>query len=728
MTLQNYIEMKIHKYTSFYIIISYIIVGISIYSNTFKVPFYFDDWNNVLNPYIGIDSLSLDTILRVISYGHIKTRFVSNITFLLNYIFNGQNVVGYHVINIAIHIVNAIVLFFLIYTTLTISENREKYNHILLLSYTIALLWLAHPLATQSVTYIVQRMNALAVMFYLLAMLCYIRVRIHQQSEMPNKSTIVRGYALCLVFGLLAMGSKEIAATLPIMILLYEFYFFRDLRVQVSHKNILIFLTFICAFIGISFYFTGANPLDFISNSCATRDFTVYQRLLTQFRVIIHYISLIVYPHPGRLIFDYSYPLSYSFFQPITTIFSFLGIIGMLAMAMLLARKERLLSFCILCFFLTLAIESSVICLEIIFEHRTYMPSIFLLIFFVGGVQRISHNTKMILVLFIFVAAIFSIWTFTRNKIWQEPEIFWADSLKKSPNKPRILSNMGNLYFHKKEYDKAAENFRKAFAIDPTELRTLGNLSITYLQMGQVEKAERYIRLALRLKPEWVDMMNSLATVHIKRKEYEKAVSLIRAALHLNPRYPLLNQNMGHILLQTGRTNLALFFLEQAAANLPNNISLQLEIAEALMRSGQGEKAIEAYTRILALEPGSVIAHYNLALLLSGINDEKARFHLEESVRLSPYSVPALYNLANMLFRAGEQSEAKEYYQRILEITPELANTNYNYGLLLIGEGKYKDAAFFFEQALRIKPDFDMARANLVRVRKQIEIEEQQAN
>jgi tetratricopeptide (TPR) repeat protein len=678
-----------------------------------------------------METFDSENIIKVAIGGELKNRPVSNFSIAINNMLNNYNVKWYHIFNVAVHINASIILFFLIKVTLSLPPNREKYKHYASIAFFTATLWLVHPLATQSVTYIIQRMNSMATMFYLLSVLLYALARQKQQKPYVSASRLSVPSWLFLgsvLSALLAIGSKEIAVTLPIIIFIYEWYFFQGLSREWIIKKIPWAVVALLSLFVWFFVFLGENPIASIMHSCDNREFTTAQRLMTQLRVIVHYLGLILYPNPNRLVFDYNIPVSTSLLSPPSTLTSLAALFLLATSSLILAKKERLLSFCIVWFFVNLAVESSVICLELAYEHRTYLPSTFIILAIVALLFRGVRKREAACIVLTPIVILFSFWTFERNKTWQDEETFWNDTNAKHPNKPRVLNNIGNLYYYKGDYEKAAELYLKALSLNPKEIKALGNLTTTYLKMEEFDKAEHYLRLALSKRANWVDMMSNLATLHIKRNEYDKAVSLLRTALSFNPEHPTVNKNMGHVLLQTGRTNLALFFLEQAATHQPNNITLKLEIAEALMQSGRHIEAVAAYGHILELRPESVIAHYNLALLLLGSNDKEAKLHLEEVVKLSPYSVPALYNLANLLFRAGDLSKAEEYYLRILEVTPELANTNNNYGLLLIREGKYHEAAALFEQALRILPDNELARANLIKTRKRIEFETRQGN
>ena len=200
------------------------VVVIVIYSGTLTTPFIFDDLNNILdNPHIRIPSVNLHNLVWAGFHSPEKYRPVANISFALNYYFNGTNVVGYHLINILIHLATGMFLYGLAKATLctpALNKSGQPYGWI---AFFTAFIWLVHPLQTQSVTYIVQRMNSMAAMFYVLSMLLYVKFRLAPGTG--KKWLLICG---CAAAGLLALGTKQIAATLPLFIILYEWYFFQD--------------------------------------------------------------------------------------------------------------------------------------------------------------------------------------------------------------------------------------------------------------------------------------------------------------------------------------------------------------------------------------------------------------------------------------------------------------------------------------------------------------------
>lgn len=289
----------------------------------------------------------------------IATRPVAHISLALNYYFHQLDVRGYHAVNILIHIITGVFLYFLLKATLFLPSLREKYGTHggpVIVSLITTAIWLLHPLQTQSVTYIVQRMTSMSAMFYILAMLLYVKARLA-----TGKKTAWALFAGCFISGVLALGSKENAATLPLFIFLYEWYFLQDLRVSrsLNKRQWYLLATSVLVFGSLTLFYIGVNPIKYLESSYSVFDFTLTQKLLTETRIVILYISLLFFPHPDRLNLDYDFTLSQSLLTPTTTLFSVAVLFGLVLFAILTAKKQRLFSFCILWFLGNLVIESS---------------------------------------------------------------------------------------------------------------------------------------------------------------------------------------------------------------------------------------------------------------------------------------------------------------------------------------------------------------------------------
>ena len=195
---------------------------IFIYADTLTGPFIFDDRVHIEeNPHIRITRLTFKGLASAAFDSRLNRRPVAYVSFALNYYLHGYNVVGFHVINIIIHVISGILLYFFIQATFRTPAMQPRNSNARWISFFAAAIWLVHPLQTQSISYIVQRMNSLAAMFYIISFLFYVHFRMNPQ--MRSKVWLLAG---CILAGIMALSSKENAATLPFFIILYEWFFF----------------------------------------------------------------------------------------------------------------------------------------------------------------------------------------------------------------------------------------------------------------------------------------------------------------------------------------------------------------------------------------------------------------------------------------------------------------------------------------------------------------------
>jgi hypothetical protein len=377
-----------------------LIAGVSllVYSNTFHAPFHFDDQPNILlNPNVQVKSWSWETFLRLVRNTYKESiRVFSFFTLALNYSLGGVNVFGYHVVNLLIHIASGMLLYSFLILTFQLPSLRERYGSV---AYRVALfaslIFVSHPVQTQSVTYIVQRMASLGGMFYLLTLVLYIRGR------------LAGGLKRYVFFGamglsyLLGVFSKENVAIVPLFIALYEFYFFRQFELGPRGKKFLVVAGGLLCFLGaLVFLLWGRRYIELSISGYGIRPFTLEERLLTQSRVVLYYLTLVVFPLPSRLNLDYDFPLSRSFVDPPTTLLSILIIVGLLIYGVWIAKKRPVLSYFIFWYFGNLVIESSVFPLEMVYEHRLYLPAVGPFVLFslliVGLIERLRNRSSLI--------------------------------------------------------------------------------------------------------------------------------------------------------------------------------------------------------------------------------------------------------------------------------------------------------------------------------------------
>lgn len=528
-----------HENRNFTVVLFLFLLVLLAYSNTFHASWHFDDYPNITqSSRIHVKDLNLD-LFRNLSDAGFHGQFsrpVSRFSFAMNWYFGGDDVTGYHIVNFSLHFLTALILFF---TVIRLGESpnlqaagRKPWSTAALLA---SALWAVHPIQTQAVTYIVQRMSILAALFYILALFLYLRGRLCGFPRERNLHFI--GCLLCYV---LAVGSKENAITLPFALLLIEGLFFQDLSVP-GKKRAIIWAS-LTLFVGVTligfFIFVGESPLSFLGRF-QNRSFTPLERLITQPRVLVLYLSQILLPLPSRLSVVHDIDVSGSLLEPWTTLPALFIVLGLIAFAVLRAGTRPLISFAILFFFLNHLPESTIIPLELVFEHRNYLPSLFLflpaaplLAGILHSAQRKGKRCGYLAVTFVaLIPMTLGIWTYERNKAWASEKSLWEDTLRKAPGSATACHNLAWSHFHRSGLYAEALNYYE-MALKRRNIHNvrfaalpLTNMAFIYYELGDYEKAAELARRAVGINPErkagYVPLLMALARLN-RGKEAEK--------------------------------------------------------------------------------------------------------------------------------------------------------------------------------------------------------------
>ena len=551
-------------------------IALLVYANTYNVPFIYDDTNRILtNPYMRMDALTLEDLSRIFK-DKLNNRPAAMLSFAVNYYFGGYDVRGYHAVNLIIHILTAWLIFLIGRQTLSLCGEDGA-----LPSFIGAVLWLVNPVHVQSVTYTVQRMNSQAAMFFLLTLFCYIRARLKAGTG-QNRIRMISRYLPCLITGLLALASKENAATLPVMIFLYEWFFFQDLNFSWMKDKIPKLSLGLLLVAGLALIYLGDSPLEKILGGYRKHDFTPIQRLLTEPSVVIYYLSLLFFPDPGRLALIYDFPPFTSVLTPLTAFTGILGVFALVLAGFLSAKKQRLLSFAIFWYLGNLIIESSIFGLALVFEHRTYLPSIFLFIALSSLGQNAFRKKTLPVILFCLIAVVFSVLTHQRITVWTDAIRFWQDNAAKAPNDTTVHNNLGQALLVAGKTEQAEAHFNRALTIAP-DCNHYNNLGLATMKKGDMEEAIAFFYQALRLSPSDANTHFNLGTAWFQKKDLDRA------------RY----------------------HLQQAARYAPDPVLALNNLATVLVLQKEYGEAAETMNRLADLRPESPAVYYNLACVLA---------------------------------------------------------------------------------------------------------------
>jgi len=529
-----------------------------VYSRTLAVPFYFDDYSYVIdNPFIRSMGDIFDRELLAASsvYVDIKnsvlSRPLSYLTFSLNYLLNGASPAGYHLVNIGIHMLNACLVYLLILVTareqlhhsVNPVRNRLTDDHSRLLAFFVAALFAVHPVMTNAVTYITQRMTSLATLFYLLTIVLY------AYSQQGKPRSLPRCYLPALVSAAAAVKSKEIAATLPLMLALYDISFLsgtvrsRVLRLAPFFALIAACLLFAPEnFVDISLAVDGnpstlqvldtlkTSPLRYLDTSFATNpsstvvaSMTPLEYLYTQLRVIVTYQRLLLLPVGLNFVHDSPF---YRSFAELPVIVSLLWHSLVLSGGVLLFRSSRasegvtaLLLRCagfgIFWFYLALILECSLIPMDdIMLEHRLYLPAFGFLLASAALVMLAAERSDLLRAACfggIAVIALCVALTLQRNEQWRDPLVFWQDALAKSPGKQRIHGYIGNVYRDRGDIPRALQEYRLMLAQDFRYESDHLELGTMLMENGMYREAVQVFLAALTHWPGKLEFSERLA-------------------------------------------------------------------------------------------------------------------------------------------------------------------------------------------------------------------------
>jgi len=725
----------------------FLLLAFALYYNALHGPFIGDSVPSIeKNAHIRLTQLSLKDLVRV-GLAYYNNRPIAYISFALNYYFHHCDPFGYHVVNIIVHALASVWLFLFLTAIFETPCLQSSLQRPTLIAALCALLWLVHPVQTQSVSYVVQRMNSLAAFFFVLAFWLYVKGRLTNRGHQRRL-----WYTGAVITWLVSLGCKQTTVTLPFFILLYEWFFFEDLNVDWLKRKSVYFLGIVLLIVFMGLAFTNFDPFQSFSrlNDFSRNEFTLSERMMTQSRVVIYYISLLLYPLPSRLNLDYDFPLSHSLINPLSTLFSIVAVVGLIALGMYVARRNRLISFCIFWFFGNLAIESSVIPLAIIFEHRLYLPSMLFFLVPVVLAHRCLKRPRLWLALCCLASLLLLMATHQRNLVWENDLTLWTDVVAKSPNKARPHNNLGLAFARHGNPDAAITHYQKALQIDPeyslahlnwgvalTKLNQIDAaieqfllvlqmspndpeahhyLGVAFFEKGMLQEAVAHNLEAVRLKPHFPEAYFKLGLFSAEGGKTEKAIGYYRQALRLKPDFAEAHINLGNLLAEGGKLQEAIWHYQRAKEYNPAMEAADLSLAQAYAKQGHSNKAIRTLQALLKLKPDFAEAHHALAMLLADGGDyDRAGTHYAKALDLDPDRAETHYNYGNLLAKQGGTAKAKEHYRAALAIDPSYADAHSNLGNILAMEGQMEEAIDQFLKALHHDPDLVAARSNLVK-------------
>ncbi|MBU0469242.1 MAG: tetratricopeptide repeat protein [Candidatus Omnitrophica bacterium] len=539
--------MFIIKRISLIIVIG--LVAVISYSNSFNGPFHFDDLPFIAENQTIRDVGDIGAIWKGVLPQH--SRFVVFYTFALNYHFHKLDVFGYHVSNLVIHIISSLLVWWFVALLIDspgINDERivkNKHN----ISFFAALLFVCHPVQTQAVVYISQRFASLATMFYLLAICMYLHAR-----GIRSRSKIV-WFVGSSFAALLSMFTKEIAITIPIMLLVIEIML---LNPQMSIKDQLLLITrnnrWVYCFLILIFLLIIPQQFDFsiksqlfsekISNSHDGDVITFASYFVTQFRVAMTFIRLLFIPIYQNV--DYDFVLSKSIFEP-AAFFSFLAFILILGFGIFYRSKNLLVSFGIIWIFVTF-LPNFIPRADVIFEHKLYLISVGFYIVVVTMLFKLIKDPKIVILILCLLTIAYSKLTYQRNKVWNSEVSLWEDIAKKSPKKWRVHYNLGSEYSILGKNELALRSINESIRLNPVNADSYNNRGNIYARTGMYAQALRNYDKAIEFDSKNAKAFNNRGSIYRIKGMFDLALADYDQSIRLDENYAFAYYNRSIIL------------------------------------------------------------------------------------------------------------------------------------------------------------------------------------
>jgi len=548
-----------------------VVVTAIIYYPSLQAPWYLDDIPVIVqNPMIRNLGESLGTVF--------QARGPAVSSFALNFYYGGLDPFGYHLVNLSLHLCCGYIIFLLL--------RRVERNGVLLPALG-ALLFIAHPLQTQAVTYVVQRMAILAACFFLLSLYLFVRARERLTAGVSFAAPGHLSFYLAAIFaGSFAFLSKENTVVLPLVLYLFVRLLLppaNDSRRLLLSLLPLAALSLILVAVRLLLPLSSGQTLAKlagISHLPSANVLSPLHYLVTEFVVLWIYIRMLVLPYGQAL--EHGVDIATSLLEW-RHLFAGAGLLLLGFLAVKIRRRQPLITAGIAWFFLTLAVESSVIPLDPLYEHRLYLPMFGFVLVLLGLMRRLPGSRSSAVVLLVMVISCLLL-SWQRNRLWADPIAFYQDNLAKTPGNERVLTD----------------------------------LSLLLQGDGQSAAAEKLLLQALESHPDYIPAMMGLIGAYNSQRRLSEALAVARRGVEKYPHSPVLLRALATLYSNSGDIERAVEILGCALEDNSEQVPLLIDRAIALARLGHLPEAEVDFRKALSLAPGNPEARNGHVLILKG--------------------------------------------------------------------------------------------------------------
>ncbi len=684
-----------------------VIIGIcaAVYANSLGNKFVYDDVhfvekNDSIRSLKNIPSF-FTSVKSFSSKGEFYIyRPLSAITYALDYFIFKLNPFGYHLSNVLWHALNGVMLYFL---AGLIFRNKA-------LALMVSALFIVHPIQTETVAWVSQRSNLISSFFFLLSLFFWIKMRGKKEDGSQDLKFL---YAGSLIAFVMALFGKEMAITLPVILILYDFFFLDGMKGL--KKRFKSYVPFICA--GILYVLLRSIVLGRLSGQDEFVGGSVFTAVLTMLKATAFYAGLLL--APLGLCAEHGFLPAKSLFD-VHVVGSAVLVLGLLVLAGRLFANSRKLSFFIFWFFVTLLPVSNIIPLQdvIVAERFLYLPSIgFYAVLAVLAMRLYNSNIRwarkatvgfsMLLIL------VYGFLTVNRNVDWKNGFNLCSSTIKQNPASYRALNGLGLYYLNKGMHDKAIEKFEKVIDLRPTYAIAHNNLAMAYERSGSNEKAQEIYERIKDTEYYADEIMFNAAEAFHKRGMHEEAIAKYREVLKINPQHSKTHNNLGCIYLNTGREEEAVEEYKKSVESDPDYFEGYYNLGVMAVKNKEYDKGLRLYNKVIKLKPDYARAYNSIGevYFAKGMTDKAIITH-RKAIGFDAESAGAYNNLGVIYNNSQKYDEAVKVYKKAIKIKPDFAAAYNGLGVAYWGKGMKEKAEKEIKKALEINPELPEAKSN----------------
>lgn len=638
-----------------------------IYYNSLNGEFVFDDESVVQNN-ISIQSLSGIPKFFTADEGFHKVigryyRPIISTSYAIDYAIWGLDPYGFHLTNIIIHIISSILLFFIL------EHLFKKNKKSVFFSFVGAMIFAVHTVHTEAVTWISGRTDSIVTLFFFTSFLFYIKYSDEEKSN-TSPHSLQRGtkyLILSLVFYFLGLLSKEMIITMPVILLLYDFFYRKqDLKKIISNYKIYLYFTGLTVLYLIIRYVLLLNIperekyLYFYGMDFFTAFGTMLKTVPVYFKLLFLPVNLIY--HYNGVIPDVTSQADIMF------ILSSVFIIILIVVGWFLRKSYGVISFCIFFFLVSLIPVMNIIpTMNLMAERFLYMTSFVLSVTASFILYKTAGGKYFQTFIIIFSVAILllSYLTFERNKDWQSNNMLYKTG--EGIDGTVLLVNTGNIYANEKNFDEAAKRYRRTLEIRENNVLANHNLGLIHLIKGDLDSAEYRLKRGLAVDSLAPDGYFQLAILFRSKGNIDEAIKNLEKLQTIVPDYRGSEQLLSELKIQKesgqiSRNNL-----------IPNYelASLQNQSYE-LFQNSKYKEAIDILQKLIEKDPGGKAGYLNnIGLCYVGLeNYDEAGKSFDECLKIEPENVNGLSGKADVLRKKSKIPEAIEIYKKVMKINP----------------------------------------------------------